>query len=324
MKFMPLLAKGALAIASLAALASADAQEFPARPIRIMIPYAGGGLPDPLTRVIGQSMAATLGQQVLVEQKPGAGGSTAALELIKSPADGYTLMFADSSHWGIQPALRPGIYDPVRDFSPIGMVARSFLYIVVREDLKVKSIEEFVALAKAKPGTISYGTSGNGSLHHLFMETVRAHYGIELVHVPFKGAVPAFQAFMAGHLPVTIATVVTAEPHMKGGTMRRLLASSAQRSRFVPDVPSLADMKIEGNITGDMGYVAPAGTPKPVIDKLYGALAKAVQQPDFQKHLDSFYVDPLFRTPEQFAEIIRADVPRYARVVKLSGAKATD
>jgi tripartite-type tricarboxylate transporter receptor subunit TctC len=324
MKRTPAPARIALALTLLALPFAAGAQDFPSRTIRMIVPYAGGGLPDPLTRVIAQSFAATFGQSAIVEQKPGAGGLTAIQELLKAPADGHTLMFVDPSQWAIQPNLRPGAYDPLKDFAPIGIVGRSILYLMVREDLKVANLQELVALAKSKPGVLSYGTPGNGSLHHLFMETLKSHYGVDIVHVPFKGAVLAFQAFMAGDLGVAVQAILTAEPQMKSGTMRRILAGSSQRSRFVPNVPSLSEAGIEGNFAGDLGYIARGGTPKPVVDKLAAALAKAVQNPDFQKQLENFYADPLFRTPEQFAETIRADLPRYARAIKIAGAKATD
>lgn len=321
--FHKTMASGLLALLGAMLCMGAAAQEFPTKPIRLIVPYAGGGAPvDPMTRIIAQSMSGTLGQTVVVDNRVGAGGLLAVQELLRLPADGYTLLCTDPAQWAILPALRPGVYDPLKDFAPIGMALRSILYVVVREDLNVKTIEDLVALAKAKPRTLSYGSPGIGTLHNLFMEALKAQYGIDIVHVPFKGSVPAFEALLAGDLPISVAAIATAEQQVKAGKIRRLLASASQRSRYVPDVPSLADKKIDENFTGDIGYMAAGGTPRPIIDKLAAALQKATQAPDFAQRAAGYFAEVAYRTPEQLTEIMRADGPRYVRAVKLSGAKA--
>lgn len=300
----------------------AQAQDFPSRPMRIIVPYPPGGIPDPVTRVVAQSMSETLGQPIVVENKLGGGGLPAVRDLQQSKPDGYTLLCLDNGMWALQPALRPGIYDPLKDFAPVGTAVMTTIYVTVNDSLRVKTIQELVALAKANPGKFSFGTSGVGTSHQLLMETVKAHFGIDLVHVPYKGAASSAAALVAGEIPVVIASMGTLAPHMKTGKIRRLLASTFRRSAFSPEVPGLGDVGIDNNFAGDVGYVAPGGTPRTVIDKLAGALAKAVQTPEFAKRMEGLFVEVSYRTPEQFEEAIRQDVPRYARAVKLSGAKA--
>ena len=311
-----------LLAAALAALGSAQAQEFPSRAIRIIVPYAAGGVPDPLTRTLGSMMSPLLGQQIIVENKPGAGGVPAMQDLMRSPADGYTLSYADAGLWAVQPALRPGIYDPMKEFTPLGTAVMSIIFVVVREDLAVRTIQELIALAKSKPGQLSYGSSGSGSLHHLFMESLKAHYGFDMVHVPYKAATQALQALRAGDLGVTMASAAASTPFAKSGKIRVILAATQQRSQFLPEVPSMGDLKVETTYSGAIGYVAPGGTPRPVVDKLAAALGTVVKSEEFAKRAESLFVEIDYRNPAQHLDLMRQDIARYARAVKISGAKA--
>ena len=267
-------------------------------------------------------MSPLLGQPIVVENKPGAGGVPAMQELIRSPADGYTLSYSDAGLWAVQPALRPGLYDPLKEFAPLGTAVMSIIFVVVREDLGVKSIQELIALAKSKPGQLSYGSSGSGSLHHLFMESLKAHYGFDMVHVPYKAATQALQSLLAGDLGVTMASAAASTPFAKSGKIRVILAATQQRSQFAPDVPSMGDLKVETSYSGAIGYVAPGGTPRAVVDKLAAALGSVVKSDEFARRAESLFVEVDYRNPVQHLDLIRQDIPRYARAVKISGAKS--
>ena len=311
-----------LLAAALAAFGSAQAQEFPSRAIRIIVPYAAGGVPDPLTRTIATMMSPLLGQQIIVENKPGAGGVPAMQDLMRSPADGYTLSYADAGLWAVQPALRPGLYEPLREMTPLGTAVMSIIFVVVREDLGVRTIQELIALAKSRPGQLSYGSSGSGSLHHLFMESLKAHYGFDMVHVPYKAATQSLQALLAGDLGVTMASAAASTPFAKSGKIRVILAATQQRSQFLPEVPSMGDLKVETTYSGAIGYIAPGGTPRAVVDKLAAALGTVVKSDEFAKRAESLFVEVDYRNPAQHLDLMRQDMTRYARAVKISGAKA--
>ena len=314
----------ALGAALVAPAATLLAQEFPSKPVRIILYVPPGGVPDGITRMLAPSMQASLGQPVVIDTKPGAGGINAVNEFLRAAPDGHTLICIDQGQWAILPALKPGGYgyDPVKDFAPVAAVVRSTIFVTVREDSGIRTIQELVALAKAKPGSLSYGTPGIGSIHQLFTETLNSHYGINLVHVPYKGGAAAMEAVLGGSIPITVTSAAISGPHVKAGKIRRLLAATPQRSRFAPETPALADVGIDNDFGGDVGYVARAGTPRPIIDKLAAAMSKAAEDPEYLKRVEGFLVEPLLRGPDRFAEQIRADVARYARAVKLSGATA--
>ncbi len=307
---------------SAGSITTAQAQDFPNKPIRTFITVPTG-VPDVVSRMLGQQMAGSLGQPFVTEPRPGAGGLLAVQATKQSAADGYSLIFTDGAVWGIMPALRPGSFDPMKDLIPIGMVMTSSIFLSVGEKLPVKNMQEFIALAKAKPGTISYATAGSGTLHHLFMEGVRSALGINILHVPYaRGTSEALPAFLGGNTDAMVSSLPVIEPHLKTGKARMILASTQRRSPMAPDVPSLADIGVRGeSFSGDMGYLAPAGTPKPVVDKLADALAKAVKSTEYIEKLKAFGVEPIFRGPEEFSEIMKSDLARYARAVKVAGAK---
>lgn len=308
--------------AALAAIAlPAAAQDFPTRSIRIIVPYAVGGFPDPISRTLAPHISSVLGQPVLVDNKPGGGGVPAINELLRAPADGYQMVCADAAQWAIQPVLRPGIYDPIKDFTPLGLVATAIIFVTVREDMQVKSFQELVALAKSRPGSLSYGTSGVGSLHQLFMETVKAHFGVDIVHVPYKGAAASVAALVAGDIPVVIASTGSLAAHLASGKVRRLLAATSHRLKSAPDIPATSDVGMTDSFPGDEGFIVHSATPKPIVDKLAGAIAKAAQAPDFAKLMERLHAEVTYQSPAEMAERMRTDQARYARAIKLAGVK---
>ena len=300
----------------------AAAQEYPTRPIRIIVPYAAGGFPDPISRTLAPHISAVLGQPVLVDNKPGGGGVPAMTDLLRAPPNGYQMLIADAAQWAIQPALRPGVYDPLKDVTPLGMVATAIIFVTVREDSPAKTFQELVAMAKTKPGALSYGTSGIGSLHQLFMETVKAQFGMDVVHVPYKGAVASVSALVAGDIPIVIASTGTMAGHLQAGKVRRLLASTSHRLPSAPDVPATSDVGMPDSFPGDEGFIVHSGTPKPIVDKLTLAIAKAAQAPDFAKLMERLFAAVTYLPPAEMMEKIRADQARYARAIKLAGVKA--
>lgn len=315
-----------IAMAAMMALfvsALVHAQEFPSKPLRLLVPYSPGGSADVVGRVAAQQMAALLGQPFVVENRTGAGGIPGVQSLVSAPPDGYTLLVADAGHWAANPALYAKLpYNPQRDFVPVGMITTSSLFLVVHESVPAKNLQELVALAKASPGKLNYGSSGSGSVHHLTMEVFKNALGLDIVHVPYKGTGQSVPALLGGQVSMAIAALTSVASHVKQGKVRVVGANTKKRSPLAPDVPPMADAGVPDlDFPGELGLVAPAGTPSPVIDKLSAALAKAVQHPDAVARFTAIGVEPVGNTPTQLAETIRADIPKYARAVKISGAK---
>lgn len=301
---------------------AAWSQEFPARPVRLVVPYPPGGQPDSIARALAPSVSAGLGQSFVMDNRPGAGGLTAAQEVARAAPDGYTLLAGDAAQWAILPALRPGIYDFEKTFAPIALVYTSALYIAVRSTVPARTIQELLALVKSKPGVYSYGSSGNGTLHHLFMESFKAAMGLDILHVPYKGSAQMLQSLLAGDIPIGIAGTASAGPHIKSGAIRLLSTTTKDRSRLTPDVISMSELgQPELNFAGESAYFAPAGTPRAIIDRISGVLAKAVQLPDVTQRAEALGVEMLYRNPEQLVQQVRTDAARYAKAVKISGAK---
>lgn len=299
------------------------AQEYPSRPLRMLVGYPPGGVPDVAARYLAAQMGAILGQSITVENKTGAAGLLAVQDLIRSAPDGYTLMMSDTGQWAIGPALRPGSYDPLKDFAPLCMIGFTALYLTVRSEFPAKTFQELVAMAKAKPGSLRYASGGNGGFHHLYMESLKAALGIDLVHIPYKGGPQMSQALAAGDVEVAPVALITSGPLVKAGKLRYIAVSSADRSPLAPAVPSMKEVGAPDiHFTSTLGFIVPAGMPKAVLDKLAGSCARSVQSQEYAtRAAESFGMEPVYRSPAELAEIIRSDVPRYARAVKLSGAK---
>ena len=321
---MTLIFKLSAGFAVLAASAAlAHAQDYPTRQFKIVAPYPPGGQADVIGRIICQSLTTLLGQPCLIENRPGAGGVAGTDAVVKAAPDGYTLLIADSGQWAITPAImaKPP-YDPVRDLAPIGLVTTSALFIAIHSSVPANTIQEFIALAKSKPGIYQYGSSGNATVHHLIMETFKSSFGLDMPHVPYKGAGQSVPALVAGQVPVVAAGLVSLAPYAKAGQIRVLVASTQKRSPLAPDVVGMAEIGANDvDFPGELGVFAPARTPKPIIDKLAAALQSAVKNPEYAKRTHAAGIEPASSTPEQFAEIIRVDQEKYRRAIKLSGAK---
>lgn len=315
----------ALAWALFAVTTDCAAQNFPTKPIRFIVPFAGGGSPDVLARVVGKKVGESLGQPVLVENKPGASGIIAAETVAKAAPDGHTVFVSSVPHLAINPHMfRKLPYDPLKDFAPIAIGVSTQLFLVVNASLPANSIQEFLAYAKSHPG-LTYGTPGTGSQHHLAMELFKQQAGVNLVHVPYKGVAQSTMALLAGEINVILTSYPTIGQHVKAGKLRPLAIAEGQRYRRMPELPTIAEAGLPGyRISTEIGFVAPAGTPKPVIEKLNGEIVKALKTPEIAQQLITLGMEPIGSTPEQYSESIRANHELYGKLVKLSGAQATD
>jgi tripartite-type tricarboxylate transporter receptor subunit TctC len=312
-------------IAALAAgllCAAAHAQPFPSKPLRIAVPWPPGGVTDVLTRTVAAQLAESLGQQVVVENRPGAGGTIGVGAVAKAPADGYTLVMTDVPSHAISAALYPKLpYDVVKDFDPITMVAGSPMVLVTQPALNVKTMPEFLQLLRSKPGQLSYASSGNGSITHLAMERMKRMAGIDLVHVPFKGTVPAITSVLAGDTAMAFGTIPGVAPHAKSGKLVLLGVSFARRFPQLAEVPPVAD-QVPGF---DMGFhtalFAPARTPREAIDRLHAETMRALQQPKVKETFAASAAEPGRMTPAELQAYVAREVNDWGEVVRAIGLK---
>jgi tripartite-type tricarboxylate transporter receptor subunit TctC len=302
---------------------AAQAQDFPGKPIKMIVPYAPGGLPDTMTRIIGPKMSESLGQQIIVENRPGAGGISGTEMVAKSSADGYTLLIADVSQLAINPHLFKQLpYDPLKDLAPVSLIGTTALFLTLHTSVPANNFKELVALAKSKPGSLNYGSSGLGSIHHVTTEAFKAAYGVDIVHVPFKGMGQAVPALLGGQVAMLFSALPAIEAHVKAGTVKLLAISVLQRSPQAPEVPTIAELGVPGfNFAPEIGLLAPAGTPRAIVSRLSAEVAKAVKTPDVAQRFQKLGIDPVGNTPEAYSAQIRIDYERYGNVVKVSGAK---
>ena len=315
-------ARGLAAVILTAGALSVSAQDYPSRPIRLLVGVAQGGTPDVVSRFFSQLMSGPLGQQVVVENKMGAGGLVAAQELVKAAPDGYTMMVMDVGQYAIGPAMRPGTYDPVKDLQPLAQATTNAVFVTVSSRLPATTMQEFVTLVKSKPGEYTYGSVGVGTIHHLFMEALMSSFGLKMTHVPYKGSAQTLVALLGGDLMIAIAGVTTMREHVNSGKVRLLAASTRERDPLAPTVPSAAEFgHPELDYAGDLGYFLPAGAPRPVVIKLADALGKAIQGPEFAARATALGTQVKYRNPEQFAELVAASYSRYQRIVKQAGIK---
>jgi tripartite-type tricarboxylate transporter receptor subunit TctC len=298
-------------------------QNFPAKPVRLIVPFPAGGGSDVIGRILAQKLSERLGQQVVVENRPGAGGSIGTEAAVRSAPDGYTMVLASTSEIAVNPAIYSKLsYDPLKDLTPIAMVASTPMVVIVSPSLPAKSIGELIALAKAKPGEINVASAGNGSFTHLASELFRSMTGVTWTHVPYKGAPPALTDTLGGQVQSFLSSVPSALGHIKTGRLRALAVTSAKRSAEMPDVPTIAESGYAGFEANTWyGLLAPAGTPAPVVARLNAAANRVLAMPDVRQRLASEGGDALGGTPEQFAAFLRAEHAKWGRVVKESGAK---
>jgi tripartite-type tricarboxylate transporter receptor subunit TctC len=310
---------GALACAGVA-----GAQNYPVRPVRMVVPYAAGGLPDTMARLAAVKITEILGQQVVVDNRPGAGGIGACELVARATPDGYTLLIADVAQTAINPALYARLpYDTLRDFAPVSLMGTSAQFLTANASVPANSLKELIALAKAKPGQIRYGSGGIGSVHHLSMEALKTPLGLDIVHVPYKGNGVAIPAMIGGEVALVFSALPAIEGHLKTGRVKLLAVNTQKRSPQMPNVPTV------GEVTGikdydyppAIGVLAPAKTPKVVINKLAAAIAKAVQHPEVAGRYVTLGIEPVGNSPEQYLAQTRADIAKYAKAVKAAGVK---
>ena len=315
-----------LVIACLLASANANvvAADYPTRPIRIIAPYPAGSGTDILARMVAQKMTEDWGQQVIVDNRVGAGGSIGTALGAKATPDGYTLTMAVSSAFGINPTLYSKLaYDPLRDFAPIANIGLTPQVLVASPAAEFKAVKEFVAAAKEKPGRINFASVGVGSTQHLAMEMFRATAGITLNHVPFKSAPEAYVQMIGGQVPVMFDSIATALPQVKAGKMRGLGIATLKRSPLMPDVPTIAESGYPGfEAIGWIGIAAPKGTPRPILDKLNAEVARIVTSTDVKDRLGAIAVTPVGDSRAEFEAFIKSEMAKWGKAVKESGAKA--
>ena len=311
----------AVALASLAAVA--QAQAWPSKPIKWVVPFAPGGTTDILARTVGEKLAVALGQPVIIENKPGAGGGVGAEFTAKSAPDGYTIMGGTISTHAINASLYKSLpYDPVKDFVAITLIARVPNMLVINPSVPAKDVKELIALLKANPGKYSFASSGNGTSQHLSGELFKSMSGTDMQHIPYKGSPPALQDVVGGQVAMTFDNITTALPLAKAGKLRALAVTTAKRSSVAPEVPTLAESGLPGFEVGSwQGVFAPAGTPPEIVKRLNAEIVKALNMPDVRDKLSGLGAEIVADSPEEFSALVKAEVAKWADVVKKSGAK---
>jgi tripartite-type tricarboxylate transporter receptor subunit TctC len=301
----------------------AAAQEYPVKPVRLVVPFTPGGTTDILGRLVAQKLSESIGRQVIVDNRPGAGGTIGSDIVAKSPADGYTLIMGHIGTFGVNPTLYPKLpYDAVKDFQPITLFAMITNLLSVNPSLPVKSVKELVALARARPGQLNYGSGGNGSAAHLATEYFKLLSKTDIVHIPYKGTAPAITDLLAGNTSMILTGVPAQLPHIKSGRLRALGVASAKRQPLFPELPTIMEGGVKGyEATQWYGVLAPAGTPRPIVDRLNAALVKALQSADVKERLASEAGEPVGNSPEEFHAFIQKEIARWAPVIRASGAK---
>ena len=311
-----------LAIAAAAAAAQSVATRYPNKFVRFIVPYAPGGSSDVLARTLGQKLGETLGQTFVIDNRPGAGSMIGTDIAAKSTPDGYTIILSDMPHT-INPSIYAKVpYDPVNDFSPITVIGVSPMFLFAHPSVQAQSVKDFIALAKAQPGKIAIASGGTGATTHLMAELLQSHAGIKLTHVPYKGAGPALTDVVAGQIPATFTSMATAAPYAKSGRLRVLGVTSAKRLPAFPEVPTFEESGVPGMVVEHWwGVMAPAGVPRPLIEKLRGEIVKALNSADVRERFAVLAVQPKTATPEEFRALLETDVRRWAKVVKDAGIK---
>ena len=304
-----------------AACGCAWAQQYPSRPPRVVIVFPPGGATDIVGRIAFQKVGEQLNQQFVIDNRPGAGGTLGAALVAKSPPDGYTIMVYSATLIANAHVYRKLPYDALKDFIGITPVARLVGMLTVHPSMPVRNVQDLVALAKRRPGEISYGSAGIGAFQHLATSLFANMAGIQLVHVPYKGGGPASIATAAGEVQMILTPISEVLPHIKSNRVRPIAVSSATRTTQFPDVPAIAETVKGYEFISWMGTFVPAGTPRPIVDRLNAELKKAVADPAVAANLNSQSLDPMHMTVEEFAKVLKSDYDKYEEVVRISGAK---
>jgi tripartite-type tricarboxylate transporter receptor subunit TctC len=299
------------------------AQPFPNKPIRIVIGFPAGGPLDQHARLLSERLQSQLGQPIVIDYKSGAGGAVGAQDVMKAPADGYTLMLANTGVMVINPALYSKLpYQTLRDFVPVARTAMQPLVFLVNPSGPVKSLPEFVQFAKANAGKVNYGSAGNGGISHLVPEMLKNAAGVQMTHIPYRGSAPAFTDLMAGQVQFMAESVPQASQYHRQGRVRALAVTSKERSPALPDVPTAIEAGLPSlEVVGFYGFLAPAGTPKDVVQKLSDAFKTVLSQPETKSQMMAQGADPAFMGSDEFARFLQTEMPRWAEVVRQSGAK---
>ena len=310
----------------LAAMPSlATAQAYPAKPIRWISPWPAGGANDIFSRAIGQKIGESLGQQVLVDNRPGAAGTIGSDIAAKAPADGYTLVMGSSPTHAIAPALYPALpYDPLRDFSAVTLVGSVPNVLVLHPSVPAKTVKEFIAVAKARPGKLNFASTGNGTSQHLSAELFKFMAGLDMVHIPYKGTAPALTELVAGQVDLAFENMPALIPHIQAGRLRALAVTTTKRSAVMPELPTIAEAALPGyDASVWFGVFAPAGTPRPVVDRLHGEILKALQTQDLKSRMVAMGTDVSGMGPDDFSAYVRKEIPKWANLVKAAGVKVS-
>ncbi len=307
---------------ALAALAQSS--PWPNKPIRYIVPFAPGGATDILARLVGEKLGAVLGQTVVIENKPGQGGSIGVAELARAVPDGYTIGGGTISSHGINATLYGKLpYDPVTSFAPITMYATLPNILVVHPSVPANNVAELIALLKAQPDKYSFGSAGTGTSQHISGELFKTMAGVNMQHIPYRGSGPMLVELLGGTLPLSFENIITVVPHIKSGKLRPLAVTTPRRSGVAPDVPTLAESGLAGfEISSWQAVFAPAGTPQPIVDRLYTEIARILKMPDVIKRLNELGLDLSGMPPAELTALLKTEVPRLGKIVKDSGATA--
>ena len=323
-KLVRAVAMGAVAATSLLsgavyaqAASTGSGQAWPTRPISLIVPFPAGGTTDVLARAVGQELSKSLGQPVVVESRPGAGATLGADYAAKSKPDGYTLLMGAVHHTIATSVYKKLPYDFQKDFAPVSTVALVPNVLVVNPAVAAKDVKQLLAMAKAEPGKLTYGSNGNGTGQHLIGAQFEGMGGMQMLHVPYKGSGPLTTDLLGGQITMSFDTITPVLPHIKAGKLRALAVTTGKRSPALPDVPTLDEAGLKGFDLGTwFGILAPAGTPRDIVTRLNTELIKVIHSPDFRKKMEDIGAEPIGNTPEQMARQIREDTERFARLVK--------
>lgn len=324
MKSLTFFARAAIPLALLACVGNTHAQSYPAKPLRMVVPFAPGGPNDILGRLIGQKLTEAWGQTVVVDNRGGAGGTVGLEAASRLPGDGYAIAMGGSSNLALAPSLYAKLaYDPVKDFTPIINVAVVPYALAVNPTVPAKNVKELIAVASRKAGYLSYGSSGVGSMSSLAAEMLKSMSKTDIVHVPYKGTAPALTDVVSGQIDMMLADLAVIKRHSDSGRLRVIGVTGLKRSSAATDVPTIAESGLPGyELSPWFGVVAPAGVPKDIVTRLNGTIAASLKSPDVLKRLGALGYEPLGGTAEQFAETIKADIGKYAKIVKTAGIKS--
>jgi tripartite-type tricarboxylate transporter receptor subunit TctC len=307
-----------LTLATLLASLAAFGQGYPSKPIRLIVPFAAGGGNDNVARLVGKALSGSLGQQVVIDNRPGAGGVLGAELAAKSAPDGYTLFLGGVGSHAINPNLHERLpYDPIKDFAPVALLASAPLMLVVHPSVPAGSTREFIALARLKPGRLNYASNGSGSSSHLAAVMFEAMAGVEMVHVPYKGLSPALADLLSGRVQLMFSSVVAILPHIKAGKLRGLAVTASKRLALMPELPTLAESGLAGyEASSWYGVLAPAGTPEEVVARLNAEMVKALDQPEVRNSLLGEGAEPVGGPPEKFAAHIKSEKERLGKLIR--------